>query len=864
MCIFGVIFIKKPLQQLSAKIGFIIVLLLVLAGCDAVKRVPDGKLLLTNNTILVNGEENEAYNINNIPYQQPNTKLPLLGAPVRLYIYNWARPNLDSILQAKLNDNEQRTLKFWSSVLSRKQLDKYIEFKLDFNDVLKNFGEEPTIISDNYSARSANRLTEYYNSKGWFNAKTTYSIQKDSLEKRGQVIYEVATGKPYFIDSLKTFIKSAAADSIYEQHKNASYIKQGAQYELLDINAETSRITDLMRNNGLFHFDQEFISFVGDSVNTDHKVNLELNIRNREIRARDSVYELPLKVHKISKVNITTDYGYALRDTEYSDSVELNDHHLYAYDKIRYKPKYLTDAVFIEPGDTYSDESRNQTLIRLSQLGTFRYPDLRFSEDPDDPEGTDLVANIMLTPLPKFNLRADFDVSTSNIQRFGIAGGGSLRIRNVFGGMETLQISGRASIGDSRTAAGSNSPELFDITEIGADVSLTIPRIFFPIRTGFIAPEMSPSTSFTTGIGIQQNIGLDKQNITGGINYKWTPSQNLNYRFDLFDIQYVRNLNVSNYFNVYENSYEELNDIALSYPTQVADYLNDNANLSIPDGALAFINAVQNNAITLTTSEFSDVINIEERRQRLTEDNLILATSFTYFKNTRENLFDDEFTSFRAKLELAGNTLSAISNLIGLEKNDDGSSRILGVTFSQYVKTELDFIKHWDFGNDNILAFRAYGGIAIPYGNSNSIPFIRSFFGGGSNDNRAWQAYRLGPGSTDSPNDFNEANMKLAFNLEQRFTFLGDLKGAIFTDVGNIWNALDNVDDPQATFSGFSSLKDIAVGTGFGLRYDFSFFVLRFDVGFKTYDPALEAGERWFKNTNFPNAVYNVGINYPF
>ncbi|HAX15648.1 MAG TPA: hypothetical protein DCX87_08495, partial [Leeuwenhoekiella sp.] len=137
MCIFEVIFIKKPLQKLSAKIGLFIILLLVLAACDAVKRVPPGKYLLSENEIVVNGEVNEAYNINNIPYLQPNTKVPLLGTPVRLYIYNWARPNLDSILQHKLNDNDQRTLKFWSGVLSRKQLDKYIKFKLGFNEVLK-------------------------------------------------------------------------------------------------------------------------------------------------------------------------------------------------------------------------------------------------------------------------------------------------------------------------------------------------------------------------------------------------------------------------------------------------------------------------------------------------------------------------------------------------------------------------------------------------------------------------------------------------------------------------------------------------------------------------------------------------------
>ena len=424
MCIFEVIFIKKPLQKLSAKIGLIIILLSTLAACDAVKRVPEGRLLLTENEIVVNGEVNTEYNINNIPYLQPNSKVPLLGTPTRLYIYNWARPNLDSILQAKLNDNNQRTLNFWTSILSRKQLDQYIKFKLGFNEVLRDFGEEPAIITENLTKRSAERLTEYYNSKGWFNAETTYTIEKDSANKRGKIVYAVDTKRPYIIDSVKTFIKSPAADSIYQAHKENAFIKNGAQYELLDINAETSRITELMRNNGLFHFDQEFISFVGDSVNTNHRVNLELNIRNREIRGRDSVYELPLQVHKISKVKVTTDYGYSLRNDTFTDSLERDDHYLYAYDKIRYKPKRLIDAIFIEPGETYSDESRNQTLIRLSQLGTFRYPDLRFSEDPDDPDGTDLVANILLTPLPKFNLRADFDVSTSNIQTFGIAGGG--------------------------------------------------------------------------------------------------------------------------------------------------------------------------------------------------------------------------------------------------------------------------------------------------------------------------------------------------------------------------------------------------------------------------------------------------------
>ena len=163
-----------------------------------------------------------------------------------------------------------------------------------------------------------------------------------------------------------------------------------------------------------------------------------------------------------------------------------------------------------------------------------------------------------------------------------------------------------------------------------------------------------------------------------------------------------------------------------------------------------------------------------------------------------------------------------------------------------------------------MLATRAFFGIAIPYGNSNSIPFAKSFFGGGPNDNRAWTAYNLGPGSSETTNEFNEANLKLAFSAEQRFNLFGDLNGALFVDVGNIWNVLDNVEDDNATFNGFDSLKDLAIGSGFGLRYDFSFFVFRFDVGFKTYDPSYKANNRWLNDYNFANAVYNIGINYPF
>jgi outer membrane protein assembly factor BamA len=162
------------------------------------------------------------------------------------------------------------------------------------------------------------------------------------------------------------------------------------------------------------------------------------------------------------------------------------------------------------------------------------------------------------------------------------------------------------------------------------------------------------------------------------------------------------------------------------------------------------------------------------------------------------------------------------------------------------------------------LAVRSFFGIAIPYGNSNFIPFSRSYFAGGSNDIRAWQPYSLGPGSSGAVNDFNEANMKLTTSAEFRFKVVNNIKGALFIDTGNIWNVLDNVTDEKAVFDDFKSLTDIAVGSGFGVRYDFNFFVVRLDLAFKTYNPAEEIGNRWFRDYNFSNSVLNIGINYPF
>ena len=380
---------------------------------------------------------------------------------------------------------------------------------------------------------------------------------------------------------------------------------------------------------------------------------------------------------------------------------------------------------------------------------------------------------------------------------------------------------------------------------------------------------MLPTTQLGLGFTGQKNIGLDKQTFNGRIRYNWLPKKNISNTFDLLNLQYVRNLNPGNYFNVYRNSFSRLETIALNaYPTPQEFLINNSdgttqLDINTVDNFMALVEG-DADFQSSNASEYQSVRNIRERKNRLIQNNLILASNFNLVKDKRENSFDTNFSIFRLKLELAGNLLNATSDLIGLDKNENGEFEINNVAFSQYIKTEIDYIKLWDVGRNNVLAFRTFAGIALPLGNSSTIPFSKSFFAGGSNDNRAWTAYNLGPGRSSNNNEFNEANFKIAISFEHRYKLFGKLNGAFFIEAGNIWNVLDDVEDPSAIFDSFESLRDLAVGSGFGLRYDFGFFILRFDTGFKTHNPTYSGTDRWFKDYNFSKAVYNIGINYPF
>ena len=827
--------------------------------CSSTKNIAPSQSVLVREVFLKNGTPLKRDLAKQLSVSPPNAQV--FGIPVKLHIYNLAKENPDSLFNDWLNKKPKRFERL-TKIYSEKQVDQLKKYKRNFNFWLKKSGEPPSIFFENNSSSTSKRLEQYYKNKGFFNTSVLTSIDTIAHQKVN-VTYQVETGESFVVDQKTENIASADLDSIYQKNSENSFIKEGEVFEVENFNKERDRLVKLFRNNGIENFQQKSIRFKAylDSLGEDLKIPIGIVIQNEAKRDQNNIVEIPYVVQKVNKIKLFIEDPNK-EFSVYTDTIQFNSLTILSDGKLNYKPKTLASGVFIKEGLPYSDQDRSNTYRYFSDLRIFKYPNIDFSTDPKDSLG--LISSIYLTPREPFSVGFDLDLSHSNIQFFGISLGSSVISRNVFKGTETLELGLKGTIGASKDVADKND-DFFNIFEFGGDLKLRIPRMIFPFNGPLIKNYFEkPSTNIIIGTSFQQNIGLDKQNFVGTLEYQWSKNKTQKYNFKLLDLEFVNNKAIANYFNVYRNSYDRLNSIAQQIRYDSEFVLDDN--LVIPKGTTEFINQVIQGETTIEREDqlYRDVRVIQERETRLTSNNLITSSAFSFNMNTQENIFDEDFSQFQLKVVSSGNLLTGLLNLSGKEKNEDQVYEFLDVIPSQFIKTEFNFIKHWSVGKEQVLAMRLFSGIAIPYGNSDNIPFTRSYFAGGSNDNRAWKAYKLGPGVGENSNEFNEANFKIAFNLEYRYTIFGPLKGAFFIDAGNIWNALDNIEDPKQRFDGFEDLNEIAIGTGFGLRYDFDYFVFRLDSGFKTYDPSQIKADRWGKQISFRRTVFNIGINYPF
>jgi hypothetical protein len=828
------------------KLLFCFLLILFLAACNATKHIPKGAYLLEQNYIFVDSIRDKSAALEKYVLQKPNPK------PIGLFFHNLGNHE-DPKTPLEWGLKNPKKYKFIKNVFSEKQSIAYANAFIKANKWFLSY-DMPVIISDNKVKRTSDNLWAYYKTQGFFESHVSSKVTRDSIHKKASVAYYINKGRPTLLDTIQIKIASPVLQTIYKDTGMESLLIKGEQYNDITFRKEANTIVKLFRNNGIFHFSEAALGFYVDSTRTDYKTNVDLLVAKDRFEEVGGAYtKKTFEVQKIKEINVITDYTYTQKEEVYKDKVVYKGINFLAYNKLKYNPKYLAQSIFFNVGAIYKDTLRNLTRNHLKSLKNFKSTNITFT--PVSGSDDELIMDLFLAPNDKYTIGFETELTHSNIRNIGSSAKFSLTDRNAFRGAELLKFSFLGSWFNANTGAG---------LEIGADASLEIPRLVAPFGLSKLVPKrMSPRTLFSLGSSFQKNIGLDRQTFTFLSDYKWQYTRKKTIQLELFNTQYIQNLNTNRFFSIYSSEFSNLDAVAADY-----DLANNTSfhplstNLDTQTRAsVRFINAVASNTGFQSSNpvDYNTVLNIQNRYNIVTSDFLIPTLAYAYTYNSQVNFKDNNFSFFKARISNSGNLLGLLSDTY----NDTGKKTLFKIPLAQYFKTDIEYKQFWDIGANAVFGIRSFLGAIITYDNS-AIPFTRSYFAGGSNDIRAWQTYGLGPGSRNSGLEFNVGSFKFLTSAEYRFDLFGSLKGAFFIDAGNIWDISGSeFVDEDAKFSGLSSLKEIAIGSGLGIRYDLSFFVLRLDAGFKTYEPYLE-DSKWFKNYNFASAVYNIGINYPF
>jgi outer membrane protein assembly factor BamA len=828
--------------KIMKKLLFSFLLIFFLVSCNSTKHVAEKEHLLTQNYFYIDSVKTNATELQKYVLQKPNPRF--LGFPLGLYLHNTGNYNKPKTASEWAKENRS-SYRFIKTIFSEKQSIAYANYLINLNKSFLKY-KGPEIISDVKVKRTTDNLWAYYKTQGYFKSKVTSKINRDSTYKKATVTYHISEGKPTMLDSVRIKISSPVLDSIYKTAALETLLKKGNQYNDQAFRNEADNVVKLFRNNGIYHFAESAIGFYVDSTRSDYKTNVDFLISSHRLIEENRNYiEKPYKVHTIKEVNVYTDYSFSKKGNQIKDSISYKGINFLAHKKIKYNPKYLSESIFLKPGGIYKDTLRNLTRTHLKSLKNFKSTTIKFT--PISGTNDELRMDISLAPLEKYTYSFETELTHSNIRNIGTSAKFSIANRNAFKGSELLKISFLGSWFDANNGPG---------WEIGSDISIEIPRFVAPFGLSKSVPKkMSPRTLFSIGSSFQKNIGLDRQTFTFLTDYKWQFNQKKTMQLEVLNTQYVKNLNIGSFFYIYNSEFDNLNAVAKTY------YNDENRILGLPNEAISFMNTVAGNRdFQSSNSEaYNAATNILNRYNIITSDFLIPTIAYSYTYNSQSDFKDSNFSFFKIRVANSGNILGLLSN----NTNANNKNTFLNIPLAQYFKTDIEYKKFWSFDNNAVFAFRTFLGAIITYDNSD-IPFTKSYFAGGSNDIRAWQTYELGPGSRNSGLEFNIGSFKFLTSAEYRFDVISKLKGALFLDAGNIWDISGSsfVED-DAKFNSFASLKNIAIGSGFGARLDFNFLILRLDVGFKTYEPYLN-DRKWFKNYDFANAVYNIGINYPF
>ena len=832
---------------------------LFLYACSTTKKVPEGDFLLIKNNFKFQDGKVHDDAIPNYVSQKPNKKALFLF-PIGLWFYNSTSPKYDTILNEYLTyPPDMRNQKLRDSLFVRNGHPEYIGKSLFFERFMHNIGQPPVILDQGKTETSANSIRKFLVYKGYWDTDVKFSTDLDSTAKKAKANYLITHKDPTKISDYYYNIPDPNIKSIYEEDLNESFVRGKNILDQSVLEKEVKRITDLMKSRGYYKFNNsnEDIYFTADTLQSRKNVPLTMDIHKDSV---DSPFKQTtigdIKVHLLEKLSDTT-------NTVKDSLLGIN---FYKLDD-QYKVMSLWRPIILKKGEIYDQRNLDLTKRNIAAMNNFSV--IKYNEDLRKENDSILDVNYYLAPLSKYDLKVSTDINYSQILNFGVSPSVDLTSRNVFGGAENLTTSLAGTFG---SVTSTKDPSKRDLAyEISAQVSLSFPRLLLPFKTWKLIPKKySPNSSLILGTSIQDNIGLGRINFNGSLNYFANVNDIVSHRLSLFNSQLSLTRNKDKYYDFFPADREVRNELFQNYsPTLYQDFIDnkissdDLSALIVSDGN--YQNSLSGNQLTLYNTFLQSLIN----KDRQTQDVLISSMIYNFIyneigKKDRPNPF-----YLNAKVEAAGNIFSIFNNKEKIDGVVSGKAKtIFDIPYSQFVKFDIDVRKYFGlFNNKHTLALRQFIGVGIPYGNSTSMPFVRSYFNGGSNDIRAWRVFGgLGPADSqldEKVRSYIMDNIKLTTNIEYRMPFTKMFEGAAFVDAGNIWSLKDNGFADDFKFNKF--LSQMGVGTGIGLRINVAYITLRLDAAYKVYDPNQPEGDRWvIKNWKPLQPVVNFAFGYPF
>jgi outer membrane protein assembly factor BamA len=814
-------------------ITLVFLLPVLFQACNPAKKLKTGEYLLHKNHVINKETKIDNNDIEGYLRQKPNRKI-LLFLRFHLWLYNQAdeervkrkRIMFDKKIERR---NNRRVAKGKKAKKSERQL---------FGEWLLNIGEPPVVYDSLLAAKSARQVKSFLNNKGYFISTVSDSVHY-KRRKKADVYYTIHAAAPYTINNIEYKIPDDQLAYYVLADTSRSKIIKGNNYDVDVFQEERERITTELNNNGYYFFTKEYIYYEIDTTIGNKKVNVTLGIKNfarKFSETSDSVVESPHRRYYINNIYIEPDFVSKKFDHYPKDTLRVNDYTILHTSKLRYKTKVLLGAIFIRKGELYQLLNVEDSYKRLSELKAFKTINISFEQA----QGDYLDCHIQLSPIYKQSLTVETEV-TNTSRNPGLSSSIVFQNRNLLKGAEVLELRLKGGFAAQQVFGANNSNNItaaenqFNTIELGPELNVTIPRFLIPFNLQ-ISKKSNPKTVFTSSMIYQRRPDYTRYITNLSFGYNWKESAKKKHTINPLVINFVK--------------------VFLS--PDFKSYLEEN----IHD--LYTLNSFSNHLSTSTVYTFT-----------FNEQDLNKDVNFSFFKVTGES---------------SGNILRGIYNTVNsiqpgtFSTDDQGRYKLLDVVYSQYLRIDGDYRYYFNSNEINKVVLRIAAGIGVPLKNFTSLPFERSFFSGGSNGIRAWQSRTLGPGSYADNGTFTFDQFgdgQLEGNIEYRFKMFKMLNGALFIDGGNVWLRQKNASKPGAEFELDRFYKEIAIGSGAGLRADFNFFVLRLDMGIKIRDPQFAEENRWVAGRLFDPAwkkeyreshngrkynflVFNIGINYPF